>query len=939
MNKSDEVMECLCDKNATIVFITETWLPSQNNFVTANIKSYGYDFYHNVRQDDRKKWGGGAGILCLKQYKLVKVKSPKFESFDCCICNLINNYHDKVMLIAVYRQQHVSIEIFFEEFTTLLESYCVSDNLLFIGGDVNIHLDVQTDSHTLTFNNILEGFKLHQLVNEPTHKRGHRLDVLITNNCDIVIDTQVIDVGVSDHYLVSCKVQYLPKKLPEFKVIKYRDTKSVDSSRFIEMLQAEFAQRKIFDETSFCSAIDSYNGALKCTLDAVAPIKEKVIKAVPRAPWFDQEYIELRRERRLAEKHFRRTKLTVDWNRYTDLRKQATKLSKRKKVEFYREKVDAAAGSQKALYATVRELSGLKKSPVYPSNQTDKELANSFARFFVEKVNAIRKDLDHKHCNSEASHPLVATATDHPSFDNLSNFSLTCDAEISEIIKTHGLKCGFNDPLPDKLLRKVIDLMIPVWTALVNLSLTTGDFSSVLKHADIIPLLKAVGLDTEALNNFRPVSHLQFIGKMIERVVLRRLDRHLTLNNLDVPNQYGYKKGHGTETILLRIMNDILIASDKKTATILLLLDLSSAFDTVNIEVLINILEVEIGISGTALQWFSSFLRKRTMRVKINDEFSDIFVLEFGIPQGSVLGPILFNIYIRSLYRFIEKAGFNIKGFADDHQLYVSFLPSFQVHYLGDKIRNIFSLITSWMNCFFLKLNPSKSKIIVFGPKRVKQAVTVNGVFIENDSSCLRFSNVVENLGFKLDSALTFSSQINHCVSSSFTSIKLISKLKSFLTHKEKCTLATSLVLSKIDYGNSLYYGINTSFINKLQYVQNSAARLVFNRRKYDHATVLLETLHWLPVKERIIYKINLLIHKCVYNIAPYELCNLLVFDPLRTGKLKSLYKSNSSWGDRAFSTYAPKLWNCLPREMRMETSMDKFKTLLKTYLFTERYL
>ena len=240
-------------------------------------------------------------------------------------------------------------------------------------------------------------------------------------------------------------------------------------------------------------------------------------------------------------------------------------------------------------------------------------------------------------------------------------------------------------------------------------------------------------------------------------MVLRRLNRHLSLNNLNVPNQYGYKKGHGTETILLKITNDILIASDKKTATVLLLLDLSAAFDTVNIEVLLNILKYEIGITGIALQWFSSFLRNRTMRVKINDSFSETVVLEFGIPQGSVLGPILFNIYIRSLYKYVENSGFNIKGFANDHQLYISFLPSFQLHFLGDKIRQIFSLITSWMNCFFLKLNPSKSKIIVFGPKRVRDAVTLNRVFLENNRSCLRFDNVVDNLGFKLDSTLTLS--------------------------------------------------------------------------------------------------------------------------------------------------------------------------------------
>ena len=656
---------------------------------------------------------------------------------------------------------------------------------------------------------------------------------------------------------------------------------------------------------------------------------------MPSAPWFDQEYVQLRRERRKAEQHFRRRKLSVDRNIYTDLRKQATTLSKQKKIMFYRAKVDAACGSQKALFATVKELVGLKEVPVYPSSKSDEELANNSTQFFVDKISKIRAALDMKKCNYRDHFPLADAATEHSYFNLLCDFSPTCDSELLDIVKTHGLKCGFNDPIPEKLLKPLIDLFIPLWTYLVNLSLATGSIDGLLKHADIVPLLKAAGLDTETLNNFRPVSHLQFLGKLIERVVLRRLNKHLLINELNVPNQYGYKKGHGTETILLKITNDILIASDKKTATVLLLLDLSAAFDTVNIEVLLSILHSEIGIRGSALQWFSSFLRNRTMRVKINDDYSKTFVLEFGIPQGSVLGPILFNIYIRSLYKHVEKTGFNIKGFADDHQLYVSFSAPFQVHFLGEKIRQILFLVDKWMKCFFLKLNPSKSKIIVFGPKSVKNALYINGVFIDNDRSCLRFSNVVKNLGVQLDSALSFSNQINFCVSSAFNSIKLISKLKPFLNQKEKCTLVTSLVLPKIDYGNSLYYNINSNMITKLQYVQNSAARIVFNRRKYDHASDLMKGLHWLPVKERIIYKINLLIHKCLFGIAPYDLCHLLVFDPLRTCKLKSINKSHSSWGDRAFSTYAPKVWNKLPHALRTEPSTDKFKTLLKTPVYT----
>ena len=258
-----------------------------------------------------------------------------------------------------------------------------------------------------------------------------------------------------------------------------------------------------------------------------------------------------------------------------------------------------------------------------------------------------------------------------------------------EIIKEHGFRCSFADPVPDSVLNDNIELLLPIWTSLVNLSLLLGSVDGLLKQADVVPLLKAVGTDYTKHKNFRPVSNLQFLGKLIERVVAKRLKAHMVRNNLETSNQYGYKKGHNTETILLKITNDILIASDKKTATVLLLLDLSAAFDTVDINRLIEILYSEIGIRGTALNWFCSFLRNRKMRVKINDTYSEVFELQFGVPQGSVLGPLLFNIYIRSIYKYVELSGFNIKGFADDHQIYVSFCPEFQLLYLGDKIKGV----------------------------------------------------------------------------------------------------------------------------------------------------------------------------------------------------------------------------------------------------------
>ena len=377
---------------------------------------------------------------------------------------------------------------------------------------------------------------------------------------------------------------------------------------------------------------------------------------------------------------------------------------------------------------------------------------------------------------------------------------------------------------------------------------------SGLKHAFVSPLLKNSNLDTDEFKNFRPVSNLEFLGKLIERVVLKRLSAHLDDNNLNISQQYGYKKGHSCETLLVNLINDVLLGFDNNFATVLLQLDLSAVFDTVNINILLSILQYQIGIRGIAYKWFSSFLYDRTMSVKVNESYSKVHVLKSGVAQGSVLGPVLLNIYIRSFYKFVEREGFEIKGFADDHQIYASFSPTYQYQFLVSKLECIFASVDLWMSKFFLKLNPLKSQIIVFCNDILKRqlAININGNFLNN--SCIRFCKTVKNLGFTLDTHLTLEQQVQECVSSVFASIKSIARIKHHLTRQEVTILVSSLVVSKLDYCNALHYGISSSLTKKLQYAQNCSARLTHNKRKYDHVTELLIDLHWLPIKYRILY-------------------------------------------------------------------------------------
>ena len=250
-----------------------------------------------------------------------------------------------------------------------------------------------------------------------------------------------------------------------------------------------------------------------------------------------------------------------------------------------------------------------------------------------------------------------------------------------------------------------------------------------------------------------------------------------------------------------------------------MLLDLSAAFDTVNHTKLLNILKHEIGIEGNALKWFTSFICGRCQRVRIGDCESTDIIIRFGVPQGSVLGRVLFNIYIRSLYKTVINKKFYIQGFADDHQIYKPFYDRKEYNIMINELPECFDEINKWMATHYLQLNPGKTEIIVFGSATILSKLQIHGAFI-TPSTCIRFVSTVKNLGFRLDSHLTLTPQIKSVKSSCFSMLRKIAKMKSFLSNKQCQTLVQALILYSLDYCNALYYGINSANLQQLQYKQ-----------------------------------------------------------------------------------------------------------------------
>ena len=242
-----------------------------------------------------------------------------------------------------------------------------------------------------------------------------------------------------------------------------------------------------------------------------------------------------------------------------------------------------------------------------------------------------------------------------PPDSELSILLPTSMEELSKMIYPIASKSCCLDPLPAKLLVPQLNGLLPVICSIINLSLESGHMPSTLKNAVLAPTLKKPSLDYQVFVNFRPISNLKMVSKVIEKIVASRLTSYLDENNLRELFQSAYKRYHSCETALIRVENDILRALDGHNCVVLLLLDLSSAFDAVDHEILLHRLNTKFGIKGKALDWFRSYLTERSQFVNIDGTKSDVHNVTCGVPQGSVLGPILYLLYTSPLADILRR--------------------------------------------------------------------------------------------------------------------------------------------------------------------------------------------------------------------------------------------------------------------------------------------
>uniref|UniRef100_A0A8C1ETF6 Reverse transcriptase domain-containing protein n=1 Tax=Cyprinus carpio carpio TaxID=630221 RepID=A0A8C1ETF6_CYPCA len=922
------VNEMITDNSFDVLCLTETWL-KPNDYIGLNESTPpNYCYKHEPRQTGR---GGGVATIYSDIISVTQKTGYRFTSFEILLLNVTLSDMQKKSIVSlslatVYRPPGPYTE-FLKEFGDFLSDLLVTSDKVLIFGDFNIHIDNTNDALGLVFTNLLNCFGVKQNVTGPTHRFNHTLDLIISHGIDLTdIDIVPQSDDVTDHFLVSCILRIDDNN---YIASHYRPGRTIvpaTKDRFTNNLPDLSQLLCVPINTHELDKMTGNMGSIfSNTLEAVAPIKLKKVREKRTVPWYNSNTHALKKETRSLERKWRKTNLEVfriAWKNSMSSYRQALKTAR---AEHIHKLIENNQNNPRFLFSTVARLTNNETPP--DLNIPSQLNSNDFMNFFTDKIDNIRNTITN--VDSTASNTLVLSIAPK---DKLQCFTTIGQEELNKRITASKPTTCLLDPVPTKLLKELLPVAEKPLLNIINSSLSLGHVPKPFKLAVI-----------NELANYRPISNLPFMSKILEKVVSAQLCSYLQKNDLYEEFQSGFRPHHSTETALVKITNDFLLASDQGCISLLVLLDLSAAFDTIDHDILIDRLQNYTGIQGQALRWFRSYLSDRYHFVYLNGESSHLSPVKYGVPQGSVLGPLLFSKYMLPLGNIIRKYGISFHCYADDTQLYISTRPgeTSKLSKLTECVKNV----KDWMTNNFLLLNSDKTEILLIGPENITQNLVDYNLPLDG---CTVTSSTVKDLGVILDSNLSFENHISHVTKTAFFHLRNIAKLRNMLPVRDAEKLVHAFMTSRLDYCNALLGGCSASSINKLQVVQNAAARVLTRSRKYDHITPILQSLHWLPINFRISYKILLLTYKALNGLAPAYLTSLLPrYNPSRSLRSQNagllivprIAKiSKSTVGGRSFSYLSPKLWNNLPNIVWEADTLLQFKSRLKTHLFNLAY-
>jgi len=664
------------------------------------------------------------------------------------------------------------------------------------------------------------------------------------------------------------------------------------------------------------------------------------------------------------------------WDEYKIQRNLVTKLSKQSK----RQNVLADLKTKSAK----NDLKGIWKTIKTASNISTTNTQNNQCKVSAEDMNIHFASIGAKlqteapiHDNIEYSDFLPS----NPTLFSFSSFDKVSSVDIEDYVKSLSNNKAIYDQMPLRIFKSALTFMLEPLTHIVNLSLSTGKYPTPYKYARVSPIYKEG--DVNDPSNYRPISILPFVGKCIEYFVNKQLTSYMEDNKLLTDRQYGFRKNNSTTYLMLDLFDEIYDSKLSNCKPAIIFLDVKKAFDTVNHDILLKKLEF-YGIKGTVLQWFRSYLSGRFQCTKINNILSKVVEVVSGVPQGSILGPILFSIYINDITHACNLSKPFL--FADDGALL--FRDVDRKHYINIKIELM--TIIKWLNVNKLSLHEDKTKFIVFdnpisdlGKKRgrkvgvkvkrktkygtKKKCKVINSnvgknkvkgkrtakvsidksknnvplldkvdIPINGGTFTINECKIKKYLGLMVDYKLSFNEHIDYIIKKVGKRIGAMYRSKSLLPIKYRKMFANALMIPQFDYLDIIYNRANRCKLKELDIIYKKVAKIALNVSTRESSITVYKDMKWLPLHLRRQLHLSAYMYRIINNQSPSNFMNKFKFisGGSRDGNNCNLY-TNRSKTHKEFHYLGAKCWNILPQDLRNLTDVKTFSAAYKCRLLT----
>ena len=922
-----------------ILVIEETKLNSE-----FKMKTFLMNNYQTPMRRDRNEFGGG--LMQYVRKGVVCSRVPLFEVASLeLICSELTVNKKKWIIYSIYRPPEPrDLDSFFSALSISLNSALDKYDNVILMGDININTFDKEDGANQKLVNFCDVFGLSNLVTAKTcftKTSSSSIDVILTNRVRSFQKTSVFETGLSDYHglVVTVLKSHIPRLKP--KVIKYRNYKNFDPVKFIADVR-----RTNFDALE--DPEDCYNNLtnnFRNLVDKHAPLKTKFARGNS-APFVTRELKKAIYTRTRLKNKFNKFPTNLNERNYKKQRNKCVSLRKKAIKQHFKKATAGGLISNSDFWNLVKPFLSNKGGLVgddislVHNNQIvtdDSELTEIFNNHYI---NIVEKTSGQKPCNISDTvkydddrllvrlilekykdHPSVLAIREGSDTSNSFSFHEVQHHEVWALLRSlDGKKSTGEDQIPPKLVHLAADELTAPLTFAINSCLQNQRFPDKGKRAAVCPLDKGEENRT-AEKNFRPVSVLNTFSKIYEKVMKQQLVVYLdTTLSVFIG---AYRKAYGTQHVLIRLLEDWKTKLDNNYIVGALLMDLSKAFDCIPHDLLIAKLNA-YGADENALVLIYSYLKRRKQSVRINNTYSSFQTILSGVPQGSVLGPILFNVYLNDLFLFIKQA--TLYNYADDNTL-ACFSKT-----LPDLVRALEAeagVALDWLKENYMIANPSKFHALLIK----KDQTTTSGERISIQGKTIKSEDSVKLLGIQLDYKLNFDPHISALCKKAATQLNVLKRLRAYIGFDARKVLVQSFVYSNFNYCPLVWHFCSAKSMHKIEKVQERALRFLHNDHASSYNDLLLKSQRCTMHVHRL-RAISIELFKTLNGLNPSFMKDIFQvrssnYSSRNPNNLAHYRPNQVTFGTHSLKFLGPQIWNCLPNELKSAESLNTFKRLI----------